>query len=114
MPKQLSKKQNEVLQAIRRYRWANSHSPTLTELAQMLGVRKQTVHAHVQALKRKGWLIQGVKGSARTLVPLTGEDRRLRKIVGGPVQKTPPQSEEPQSEAQSEAQPAETQQQQEG
>ncbi|MCG8419579.1 MAG: transcriptional repressor LexA [Proteobacteria bacterium] len=77
----LTTKQRLVLQAIQDY-W-NEHGvpPTLADLEGMLGVRRSTVHQHLQALKKKGYL-DHTEGTRRTWRPTATEvpDERSRRV----------------------------------
>ena len=50
----LTPRQLDTLQFIRRFRDAHGYSPTLSEMADELGVTKSTVQQYVQALEEKG------------------------------------------------------------
>lgn len=52
----LTRRQLEVVRLIRSYRNSNGCSPTLQEMAKLLGVSKVTVFEHVEALVRRGLL----------------------------------------------------------
>ncbi len=60
-PKQLA-----ILTSIRDFRVRNGYSPTMQELADILGVSKVTIFEHVEALERKG-LIERERNKARSL-----------------------------------------------
>lgn len=63
----LTRKQLEVLAAIRDHQRENGLSPTLTELGQSLSVNRVTVYGHVQALLQKGFLENLEPGASRGL-----------------------------------------------
>jgi len=50
----LTPKQSEVLDCIRRFRVEHGYAPTLREIAETLGVSKITVLQHLRALERRG------------------------------------------------------------
>lgn len=53
----LTKKQNEALTHIEAYVEKHSYPPTLEELSKLMGIESiSTVHKHVSALKKKGFL----------------------------------------------------------
>jgi repressor LexA len=51
-------KQNLVLNVIREFIRDNQRQPTLEEIGQQLGIGRSTIHKHVQALIRSGYLIE--------------------------------------------------------
>ena len=56
-PARLTERQREVLDFIRAYMEFNGWPPTITEIGAGLGLSsKSTVHYHVQALARKGYI----------------------------------------------------------
>lgn len=52
----LSQKQKEVLDFINDYQKANSHGPTLDEIASFFDRSIPTIHQHIQVLRAKGFL----------------------------------------------------------
>lgn len=52
----LTSKQNEIVRFIWTYRRTNGMAPTLSEIADALGVSKITVHEHIGLLEKKGAL----------------------------------------------------------
>lgn len=52
----LSPKQKEILDFINEYQEANSHGPTLDEIAQYFDKSVPTIHQHIQVLRNKGFL----------------------------------------------------------
>ena len=64
-----SPRQADVLSEIVRYRDERGYSPSLSEIAEALGVTKATVRQHVDALVHKG-LLSKTDGVARSLVPI--------------------------------------------
>lgn len=70
--KQLTEKQQEVLEIIRRYLMKNGQSPTVREIARELRVRSTcTVHKHLAALEKKGFITK-IKYGYRS-IELPGE-----------------------------------------
>ncbi len=63
----LTRKQLQVLQAIRQHQLENGLSPTLQELGLALAVNRVTVYGHVQALLQKGFLENLEPGASRGL-----------------------------------------------
>jgi len=51
-------KQLRLLVAIRDYRIQHGYSPTMQELADMMGVSKVTIFEHIEALEKKGYLLR--------------------------------------------------------
>lgn len=67
MPITLYKRQRQILDFIRQYIQKNGFSPTLTEIAQALGVSSlATVHEHLATMVKKG-IIKRYQGSVRGL-----------------------------------------------
>ena len=71
MARGLTDKQRAVLEAMQQYWSERGVPPALADLASVLGVRRSTVHQHVLALKKKGYL-DHIEGAGRTWRP-TGE-----------------------------------------
>jgi repressor LexA len=67
----LTNKQRTVLEAVRRYWDERGVAPSLGDLGAVLGLRRSTVHQHVLALKKKGYL-EHIEGYARSWRP-TGQ-----------------------------------------
>ena len=57
-PLNLTPRQLDLLRAFRTHRMIHACSPTMQELADVLGVSKVTVHEHVKLLVAKGVLTQ--------------------------------------------------------
>ena len=92
MPREMTEKQREVLKVVQAY-WSEHHvPPSLADLASALGVQRSTVHQHLLALKKKGYL-EHIEGAGRTWRPVTevgqAETRRIplvgRVAAGTPV-----------------------------
>jgi DNA (cytosine-5)-methyltransferase 1 len=66
--KQLTKKQAEVLDYIKKFYQKNNYSPALSNIAEYFNVSIPTIHQHVDCLKRKGYLKtqKGIKHSIQT------------------------------------------------
>jgi len=64
--KRLTPKQLRILKLIRDYQRKHGYSPTMQELADVLGVTKVTVFEHVAGLEKKGLLLRS-KHKARSL-----------------------------------------------
>jgi repressor LexA len=64
--RQLTPKQLRILRLIRDYQRKHGYSPTMQELADVLGVTKVTVFEHVSGLEKKG-LLRRSKHRARSL-----------------------------------------------
>ena len=65
----LTDKQRTVLEAVQRYWDERGVAPSLGDLGAVLGLRRSTVHQHVLALKRKGYL-EHIEGYARSWKPV--------------------------------------------
>ena len=79
-PLNLTPRQLDLLRAFRTHRMSHACSPTMQELADVLGVSKVTVHEHVKLLVAKGVLTQEPNrtrslASLRTLSFPTKNDR---------------------------------------
>lgn len=76
--KGLTLTQKKVLDAIREFQADRGYSPTVRELASILGVRSiSTVFHHLAALERKGY-IRHVPYASRTLVIIQSSDGPAR------------------------------------
>lgn len=75
----LTEKQFQILEFIQQYRDARGISPTMGEIAIVLGVTKVTVHEHLRQLERKG-AIRREKFRARSIIPLTRVDERGSRL----------------------------------
>jgi len=84
MAQGLTDKQRGVLEAIRAFWDAHGVSPSLMDLAAYLGVQPPTVHQHVRALKRKGYLehVAGRSRSWRLAGRVPQESSRRIPVVG--------------------------------
>ncbi len=67
MARPITKRQLDVLSAVKKWQIENSISPTLEELGCELGVNRVTVFGHVQALIQKGFLENLEPGASRGL-----------------------------------------------
>lgn len=67
----LTEKQRTVLKLVQTYWNENQVSPSLANLASSLKVRRSTVHQHLLALKKKGYL-DHIEGAGRTWRPTGG------------------------------------------
>lgn len=62
----LTKRQREVLEALRLFIETNSYAPSVRELGELLGLHSPaTVHAHIKSLIQKGYLER--TGSPRSI-----------------------------------------------
>ena len=85
-PPRLTPKQLRILTLIRDYQRKHGYSPTMQELADVLGVTKVTVIEHVTGLEKKG-LLRRSKHRARSLeltprVPFPDEGPGRLQLVG--------------------------------
>jgi len=84
--RQLTPKQLRILRLIRDYQRKHGYSPTMQELADVLGITKVTVFEHVSGLEKKG-LLRRSKHRARSLeltqrVEFPDESEGLLPLVG--------------------------------
>lgn len=92
MPRPLPDRQQAVLDAIVAYSRERGFAPSTGDLAQQLGVSRTTVHDHLRALERKGFLDHH-EGVARSWRPLRGRAARV-PLVGRVAAGTPILAEE--------------------
>ena len=84
MAQGLTEKQQVVLEAIQAFWAEHGVSPSLLDLGDHLGVQPPTVHQHVRALQKKGYL-DHVAGRSRSWKPAGGvpqEGTRRVPVVG--------------------------------
>ena len=80
MPVTLYKRQKQILDFISQYIQKNGYSPTLTEIAEALGVSSlATVHEHLTAMVKKG-VIKRYEGAVRGIEII---DKKLGKLIKG-------------------------------
>jgi len=85
MPITLYKRQRQILDFIRQYIQKNGFSPTLTEIAQALGVSSlATVHEHLATMVKKG-IIKRYQGSVRGIEIIKQEASSFMNEVELPV-----------------------------
>ncbi len=76
----LYKRQKQILDYISQYIQKNGYSPTLTEIAEALGVSSlATVHEHLTTMAKKG-VIKRYEGAVRGIEIL---DKKLGKLIKG-------------------------------
>lgn len=80
MSTSLTARQNEILDVIERLTREPDLAPSLGDLAKALGIRRQTVQQHVQALLRKG-VLRSVPGQARSVRPVTRSSRPASRTI---------------------------------
>jgi len=87
-----TKKQREVLDFIKGFQKRYQYSPSLKEIAEHFGHSAPTIHQHVQALKRKGY-VSMMKGEKRSIEAYETEKSDLVTIplmglipAGGPIE----------------------------
>jgi repressor LexA len=83
-PDQISPGQRRALHTIRTFLARKQFPPTLQELAELLDVSAATVHQHVTALVRKGYLAREPR-KARGLKVLREANRSVDRLVGIPI-----------------------------
>jgi repressor LexA len=80
MPVTLYKRQRQILDFISQYIQKNGFSPTLTEIAEAIGVSSlATVHEHLTAMEKKG-VIKRYEGSVRGIELV---NKKLGKLTQG-------------------------------
>ncbi|MBU3957047.1 transcriptional repressor LexA [Patescibacteria group bacterium] len=80
MPVTLYKRQKQILDFISQYIQKNGYSPTLTEIAEAIGVSSlATVHEHLTAMEKKG-VIKRYEGSVRGIELV---DKKLGQLTKG-------------------------------
>lgn len=80
MPVTLYKRQKQILDFISQYIQKNGYSPTLTEIAEAIGVSSlATVHEHLTAMEKKG-VIKRYEGSVRGIELV---DKKLGQLIKG-------------------------------
>jgi repressor LexA len=65
----ITTKQKQVLECVEQYWSEHGVPPSISDLAQCLGVKKATTYEHLMALKKKG-LLQHREGAGRTWKPV--------------------------------------------
>jgi len=75
----LTSKQNEIVRFIWTYRRTHGIAPTLSEIAEALGVSKITVHEHIGLLEKKG-AIKKEKYQSRSLTLSRGVIKELEAV----------------------------------
>lgn len=87
-----TKKQSEVLDFIKDFQKKHQYSPSLGEIAKRFGVSAPTIHQHIQALKKKGY-VSAAKGEIRSIEPYEFGQSNLATIplmglipAGGPIE----------------------------
>jgi repressor LexA len=75
----LTSKQNEIVRFLWTYRRAHGIAPTLSEIAEALGVSKITVHEHIGLLEKKG-AIKKEKYQSRSLILSRAVVRELEAV----------------------------------
>lgn len=64
----LTERQQQILNAIAGYISEKGYSPTVREIANMVGIKSlSTMHAHLQRLEKKGYITKE-RGKPRTIV----------------------------------------------
>jgi len=79
-----TKKQQQVLEFIRKFSEQQGHSPTLREIADHFKVNVTAVVDHVKALKKKGLLTHGSR-QARSLRVISPMDKLRKRIIDIPL-----------------------------
>ena len=77
----LTSKQNEIVKFIWSFRKMNGIAPTLSEIAESMGVSKITIHEHIALLERKG-AVKKEKYQSRSLRLNRGVVKELERVEG--------------------------------
>jgi repressor LexA len=80
----LTKKQQHVLEFIRKYSEQHGHSPTLREIADSYKVNVTAIVDHIKALKKKGYVTHGNR-QARSLRLVSPMDKLRKRVLDVPV-----------------------------
>jgi repressor LexA len=80
----LTKKQQHVLEFIRKYTEQHGHSPTLREIADSYKVNVTAIVDHIKALKKKGYVTHGNR-QARSLRLVSPMDKLRKRVLDVPV-----------------------------
>jgi repressor LexA len=80
----LTKKQQQVLEFIRKFSEQHGHSPTLREIADNYQVNVTAVVDHIKALKKKGFLTHGSR-QARSLRLISPLDKLRKRVIDIPL-----------------------------
>ncbi len=78
---QLTKKQAEVIQYVKKFQSRKNYSPSLSDIANHFNVSIPTIHEHVEYLKKKGYL-EKQKGKKRSIQPIKNKDLLIIPILG--------------------------------
>lgn len=85
MPVTLYKRQRQILDFISQYIQKNGYSPTLTEIADAIGVSSlATVHEHLTTMEKKG-VIKRYEGSVRGIELIDKKRGKLTKGIELPI-----------------------------
>lgn len=87
----LTKKQQHVLEFIRKYSEQHGHSPTLREIADSYKVNVTAIVDHIKALKKKGYVTHGNR-QARSLRLISPMDKLRKRVLDVPVYSSIPAS----------------------
>src|SRR5436190_5289081 len=80
----LTRKQQHVLEFIRKYTEQHGHSPTLREIADSYKVNVTAIVDHIKALKKKGYVTHGNR-QARSLRLVSPMDKLRKRVLDIPV-----------------------------
>lgn len=85
MPVTLYKRQRQILEFISQYIQKNGYSPTLSEIAEAIGVSSlATVHEHLTAMEKKG-VIKRYEGSVRGIELVNKKMAQLTQGIELPI-----------------------------
>jgi repressor LexA len=85
MASRLTRRQQEILMFVHRYAESRGYPPSVREIGQAMGLTSSsTVHSHLEALSRKGFLRRD-PSKPRALEILRGEHAPLPRTVSLPV-----------------------------
>jgi len=79
MPRDLPPRQRAVLDAVQAYWAENGVPPSLADIAEALGLSRQTIYEHMKALRGKG-LLDHVEGAGRSWRPTEPSAKASRRV----------------------------------
>lgn len=82
----LTKRQQEIWEVIRKWYQTHGYTPTLDEIGKVVGINtRSTVHQHIQALIKQGYLLVSA-GKRAYEIPVDDMERNAQMSLGLPLQ----------------------------
>ena len=82
----LTKRQQEIWEVIRKWYQTHGYTPTLDEIGKVVGINtRSTVHQHIQALIKQGYLLVSA-GKRAYEIPVDDMERNPQMNLGLPLQ----------------------------